>query len=115
MRVPSSCSPASPENSTASRAAFVDSGYAGIDPYNGQSYEHGREWIERQIHVLAEVFAVGIHKYAVMNNHVHIVIRVESQLIVDWIDQQVAERGVALHCSALFPIRHGKPESKLGA
>jgi len=74
----------------------------GVDPYSGQSYEHRREWIEQRIHLLAEIFAVGIHSYAVMSNHVHLVIRVEPELTTDWTDQQVAERGVALHCPAKF-------------
>ena len=47
----------------------------GIDPYDGKSYEHRREWVEQRLLELAEIFAVGIHAYAVMSNHVHVVLQ----------------------------------------
>ncbi|MCB1606873.1 MAG: hypothetical protein KDI71_07850, partial [Xanthomonadales bacterium] len=74
----------------------------GVDPYSGRSFEHRRQWVEDRLLALAEIFAVGIHSYAVMSNHVHLVVHVEPALTSTWSDRQVAERAVALHCPAHF-------------
>lgn len=49
----------------------------GIDPDNGKSYEHRREWVEGRLLELADIFAVGLHAYAVTSNHVHVVVRID--------------------------------------
>ena len=49
--------------------------------------------------MLAECFAVGLYAYAVMSNHVHVVLHVDPQAANDWSDEEVAERWVRL-----FPV-----------
>ena len=46
----------------------------GIDRYTGKSFEHRKPSVEARINQLAEIFAVGIHTYAVMSNHLHVVL-----------------------------------------
>jgi hypothetical protein len=41
----------------------------GVDDYTGQSYEHRKAWVEKQIALIGSCFAVAIHAYAVMSNH----------------------------------------------
>ena len=74
----------------------------GVDPLTKRDYSHRRDLIKQRLFALADIFAVGIHSFAVMSNHVHLVIRVEPELTATWADQEVAERGVALHCPAKF-------------
>ncbi len=74
----------------------------GTDPYTGANFDHRRQWIEDRLFELANIFAVGIHSYAVMSNHVHLVVHVNPTLTASWTDTEVAERGVALHCPANF-------------
>ena len=87
-----------PGSTTASRAACVGP-LCGIDPYNGKSYEHRREWVEKRLLELAEIFAVGLYTYAVMSNHVHVVLRIDPTAAATWTDEEVAARWVRL-----FPI-----------
>jgi REP element-mobilizing transposase RayT len=68
----------------------------GIDSYNGTSYEHRRDWVEQRLLELAEIFAVGIHAYAVMSNHVHVVLRIDPLAAAAWTDEDVAIRWVRL-------------------
>ncbi|QAU24532.1 hypothetical protein EO087_11495 [Dyella sp. M7H15-1] len=52
------------------RRAFL----CGEDAYSGRSYEHRKAWVEERWMALAECFAVGLYAYAVMSNHVHVVL-----------------------------------------
>ncbi|MDG6097669.1 transposase [Alteromonas sp. ZYF713] len=51
----------------------------GEDEATGKSYEHRRQWVEDRLLFLAEVFCVDICAYAVMNNHTHVVLRINKQ------------------------------------
>ena len=71
----------------------------GIAPYNGKSLEHRREWNEQRLLELAEIFAVGIYAYAVMSNHVHVVLRIDPRAAAMWTNEEVAIRWIRL-----FPL-----------
>ena len=64
----------------------------GIDSYTGKSFEHRKPIVEARIQKLGEIFAVGIHTYAVMSNHLHIVLRVAPRS-----DEELALRWLALY------------------
>lgn len=68
----------------------------GVDPYNGTSYEHRRAWVEQRLLELAEIFAVGLYAYAVMSNHVHVVLRIDPTAAAKWTDEEIATRWVRL-------------------
>ena len=55
----------------------------GVDENSGRDFSHRREWIERRILELSEIFSVSIYAYAVMSNHYHIVLSVESETLTD--------------------------------
>jgi REP element-mobilizing transposase RayT len=50
---------------------------AGVDHYSGRSFEHRKDWVEARIHLVADCYAVDIHAYAVMSNHLHLVLRID--------------------------------------
>ncbi|MFT5758311.1 MAG: REP element-mobilizing transposase RayT [Alteromonadaceae bacterium] len=58
------------------RRAFL----CGEDKLTGTSYEHRRAWVEDKLLALAQVFAIDVAAYAVMNNHTHLVLFVDEQL-----------------------------------
>jgi len=68
----------------------------GVDPYNGTSYEHRRDWVEQRLLELAEIYAVGLYAYAVMSNHVHVVLHIAPDAAAIWTDRDVAARWVRL-------------------
>jgi len=65
----------------------------GVDQETGKDFSHRREWIEKRILELSEIFTVSIYAYSVMTNHYHIVLRLESQ---DLSDEEVADRWLRL-------------------
>jgi REP element-mobilizing transposase RayT len=70
------------------RRAFL----CGKDHYTGRSYEHRKGWVEDRLHTLAQAFSVSIYAYAVMSNHLHVVVRVDPTAVADWTDEEVARR-----------------------
>ena len=78
------------------RRAFL----CGVDHYSGRSLEHRKDWVEARIHLVAECYAVAIHAYAVMSNHLHLVLRIDPADAAAWSDEEVATRWVRL-----FPPR----------
>ena len=70
------------------RRAFL----CGIDPHTGKNYQHRRQWIVDRMKLLAETFAIDICAYAVMSNHYHIILHVNSELAARWREQEVIER-----------------------
>lgn len=69
---------------------------AGFDPVSGKNYEHRREWIRRRLEVLAAVYGIDILSYAIMSNHLHLVLRTRPDVVETWSDREVAERWLSL-------------------
>ena len=83
------------------RRAFL----CGDDRVSGQSFEHRRQWVEDRLHELTGVFAVSIWGYAVMSNHLHVVVQILPEALTAWSDHEVATRWVRL-----FPRNDLNPE-----
>ena len=69
----------------------------GIDAHSGKNYEHRRQWIENRIRILSSLFAIDICSYAVMSNHIHLVVKLMPQEAKCWTDNEVLERWTHLY------------------
>jgi len=67
------------------RKAFL----CGIDNSTGENFEHRREWVDSRILELATIFAIDICAYAVMSNHLHVVVKVDADKVKHWSDKDV--------------------------
>ena len=56
----------------------------GVDDYSGESYEHRRQWVEDRLVELGAAFALGVYAYAVMSNHLHVVVRLDPSVACSW-------------------------------
>ena len=74
----------------------------GFDKYSGQSYEHRTGWIEQRLLFLSSVFSIDICAYAVMSNHVHVVLHVDMKQTQVWSDYDVVQRWHRLHKGTLL-------------
>lgn len=77
----------------------------GKDPLTGKSYEHRRQWIENRIRVLSSLFSIDICAYAVMSNHLHIVVKILPNEIDHLSDTEVVERWTSLYKGPLLVQR----------
>jgi hypothetical protein len=65
---------------------------AGVDAVSGKNYEFRREWIRQRMERLASVFGIDILTYAILSNHMHIVIRTRPDVVETWSDEELALR-----------------------
>ncbi len=85
------------------RRAFL----CGLDHLSGRSFEHRKDWVEQHMALLAECFSVAIHAFAVMSNHLHVVLQFDPAWQAEWTDADVAARWVRL-----FPPKEDSEEAR---
>jgi REP element-mobilizing transposase RayT len=59
-----------------------------------------KEWIDRRLQELAEIFAVSVGGFSVMDNHLHVLVRLDPDVAQGWSDEEVVRRW-----GRLFPPR----------
>ena len=74
------------------RRAFL----CGVDQHTQTNYEHRRQWVEERLRLLSSLFAIDLCAYAVMSNHYHLVIKLDSAQAEAWNDQEVINRWTLL-------------------
>ena len=63
----------------------------------GEGFEHRKQWIEDRLELLAECFAVSVCGFAVMDNHLHVLARLDPNDAKDWSDEEVVRRWVTVY------------------
>ncbi len=74
------------------RRAFL----AGEDPVSGKNYEFLREWIRERLECIASIFGVDVLTYAILSNHMHVILRTRPDVVSTWSDQEIARRWLSL-------------------
>ena len=70
------------------RRAFL----CGQDKLSGRNYEHRKGWIEERLEELARIFGVDVCGFAIMSNHLHVVVRTRPDRTEEWSDEEVVHR-----------------------
>ncbi len=86
------------------RRAFL----CGKDKVSGKSFEHRRGWLIDRIKQVTSVFAIDVCSYAIMSNHFHIVLRVNSTK--EWNATQVLMTWCSLYSLPVLCDRYLKGE-----
>jgi REP element-mobilizing transposase RayT len=58
----------------------------------GEGSEHRKQWIEDRLQTLADAFAVSVCGFAVMDNHLHVLVRLDPGAANDWSAEDVVRR-----------------------
>ena len=88
------------------RKAFL----CGVDKDTGVSFEHRRAWIEKRIFQLSQVFSIDICAYAVMHNHLHLVLHVDIAKAKAWSMEEVLERWHQLFKGTLLTQKYAQQQ-----
>ncbi len=89
------------------RRAFL----CGEDHYSGQSYEHRRQWVEDRLLELANVFTIDLCAYAVMSNHLHVVLHVNQDLAKSLSHKEVCDRWHQLYKGTLLTRKYANGDT----
>ena len=63
----------------------------------GEGFEHRKQWIEDRLEVLAECFAVSVCGFAVMDNHLHVLVRLDVDAAKVWSAEEVVRRWIKVY------------------
>ena len=59
-----------------------------------------KTWLEKRIEELAQIFALGVGGFSVMDNHLHLLLRLDPDVAAGWSNEDVVRRW-----GRLFPPR----------
>jgi REP element-mobilizing transposase RayT len=74
----------------------------------GDGYEHRKQWIENRIELLAGSFAVSVCGFSVMDNHLHVLIRLDPDMATGWSDEDVVRRWIAVYPPRTLDLKDPK-------
>ena len=66
----------------------------------GEGPDDRKAWIENRLEELAQVFAIAVGGFSVMDNHLHLLLRLDPDVANGWSDEEVVRRW-----GRLFPPR----------
>jgi hypothetical protein len=64
-----------------------------------------KAWIESRLDELAGIFAISVGGFSIMDNHLHVVLRLDAESASGWLDE-----GVVRRWGRLFPPRNARRE-----
>lgn len=68
----------------------------GTDRTTGRSFEHRRQWIEDRLQLLAATMGIECLTYAIMGNHLHLILRSRPDIVSRWNDEEIVRRWLQL-------------------
>lgn len=86
------------------RRAFL----CGEDHYSGKNFDHRKEWVRDRLRFLTSLFAIDVCAYAVMSNHLHVLLHVDAERAAAWSDAEMMRR-----YTTLYPMSKRRWEAKL--
>ena len=66
----------------------------------GEGTHDRKGWIENRLEELAQIFAIAVGGFSVMDNHLHVLLRLDPAVADGWSDEEVVRRW-----GRLFPPR----------
>lgn len=63
----------------------------------GAGLEHRKQWLENRLELLAASFAVSVAGFSIMDNHLHVLVRLDEEQVSKWTDEEVVRRWLAIY------------------
>ena len=80
----------------------------GTDNFSGKNYEHRKAWVVERLRELDKVFTIDLCAYAVMSNHIHLVVRLDNARANSLSDEAVIRRWARLYQLPVLIQRYRK-------
>lgn len=82
----------------------------GFDDVSGKDYSHRKAKLIDRLHFLTKHFAVDLHGYSIMSNHFHLCVFHDPKIHLQWTDDEVADRWLAVSPPRTYHDQPVKPE-----
>jgi REP element-mobilizing transposase RayT len=69
----------------------------------GEGTSDRKLWIDRRVAELSQIFSIAVGGFSIMDNHIHLLVRLDPEIAVGWSDEEVVRRW-----GRLFPPRDKK-------
>ena len=86
----------------------------GDDRYSGKNFDHRKTWVVERLRFLATIFCIDVCAYAVMSNHLHLILRLMTERAQQLSAQQVAARYCQVFPGGKLQLQ-ALPETEQGA
>lgn len=63
----------------------------------GGGFEHRKQWLENRLEHLSVYFAVSVAGFAVMDNHLHVLVRIDPDTAKEWSEEEVVRRWLSVY------------------
>ncbi len=90
------------------RRAFL----CGYDKLTGSNFEHRREWFEKRLKKLSAAFSIDVCAYAIMHNHNHLVLYVDTERAKTWSNIEVIRRWHSVHPNKTITAMYIDPKQR---
>ncbi len=70
---------------------------AGVPARCGEGLLDRKAWLEDRLEELAQVFGISVGGFTVLDNHLHLLVRLDSETVKGWSDEEVVRRWGRLH------------------
>jgi putative transposase len=90
------------------RRAFL----CGYDKFTGNSFEHRRDWFEKRLTKLSSAFSINVCAYAIMHNHNHLVLHVDTERAQTWSNLEVIQRWHSIHPNKTITAMYIDPQQR---
>ena len=90
----------------------------------GEGRGHRKHWIENRLKEMVELFAIECGGFSLMDNHLHLLLRIDSPKAASWSPAEVARAGAGCfhsgtrrenHCQLRPIVWLSLPQSKAGS
>lgn len=82
------------------RRAFL----CGEDAASGRNFDHRKAWLRERLETLAGAFAIDVLGFAVMSNHLHLILRNRPDVADRFADEEVARRWLRIFSKGVEPV-----------
>jgi REP element-mobilizing transposase RayT len=72
----------------------------------GDGVTHRKAWIEARLELLTKKFAVSVCGFAILDNHLHILCRLDPGVANGWSDEEVVRRWIAVYRPSCLDVDH---------
>ncbi len=62
----------------------------------GEGASDRKLWIDNRLQELAGIFSIAVGGFSVMDNHLHVLVRLDPEFAAGWSDEEVVRRWAAL-------------------